>query len=100
MVRDAHGRKMSKSLGNVVDPLHVIHGCTLNELHSTLYSGNLDERCLEGKAFLSLHCRIAERSNAPKPARRLITRKAFPSAAPMRCASVCAPTHRRHEDFE
>lgn len=29
MVRDAHGRKMSKSLGNVIDPLHVIEGITL-----------------------------------------------------------------------
>jgi valyl-tRNA synthetase len=26
MVRDAHGRKMSKSLGNVIDPLEVIEG--------------------------------------------------------------------------
>ena len=29
MVRDAHGRKMSKSLGNVIDPLDVRNGITL-----------------------------------------------------------------------
>ncbi len=29
MVRDAHGRKMSKTLGNVVDPIDVIEGITL-----------------------------------------------------------------------
>ena len=29
MVRDAHGRKMSKSLGNVIDPLDVMCGITL-----------------------------------------------------------------------
>jgi valyl-tRNA synthetase len=36
MVRDAHGRKMSKTLGNVIDPLDVISGITLEQLHKKL----------------------------------------------------------------
>ncbi|EGO22806.1 hypothetical protein SERLADRAFT_450542 [Serpula lacrymans var. lacrymans S7.9] len=44
MIRDAHGRKMSKSLGNVVDPLDVIQGLPLESLHEKLYEGNLDEK--------------------------------------------------------
>ncbi|MCA9508644.1 MAG: class I tRNA ligase family protein, partial [Myxococcales bacterium] len=32
MVRDAHGRKMSKSLGNAIDPIDVIEGITLEAL--------------------------------------------------------------------
>jgi valyl-tRNA synthetase len=39
MVRDAHGKKMSKSLGNVIDPIHVIEGITLQGLHDTLKVG-------------------------------------------------------------
>eukprot|EP00117_Sycon_ciliatum_P046551 scpid27278/ scgid33326/ Valine--tRNA ligase; Valyl-tRNA synthetase len=53
MVRDAHGRKMSKSLGNVIDPLDVINGITLEQLHEQLRSGNLDpkevERAIKGQ---------------------------------------------------
>jgi len=40
-VRDKDGRKMSKSLGNVIDPLEVIDGCTLDTLLAKLDSGNL-----------------------------------------------------------
>ncbi|SAM83388.1 probable VAS1-valyl-tRNA synthetase [Ustilago bromivora] len=44
MVRDAHGRKMSKSLGNVIDPLDVVEGITLDGLHTKLKEGNLDDK--------------------------------------------------------
>ncbi|KAI5169387.1 valyl-tRNA synthetase [Pancytospora epiphaga] len=44
IVRDAHGKKMSKSLGNVIDPLYVIDGITLDELINNLSTGNLDRR--------------------------------------------------------
>ena len=47
MVRDAHGRKMSKSLGNVLDPLDMINGVTLEGLHSRLLEGNLDANEVE-----------------------------------------------------
>lgn len=44
MIRDAHGRKMSKSLGNVIDPIEVINGITLEGLHTRLEGGNLDPK--------------------------------------------------------
>lgn len=47
LVRDAQGRKMSKSLGNVIDPLDVINGISLKDLHAKLYLGNLDPREIE-----------------------------------------------------
>ncbi len=47
MVRDAHGRKMSKSLGNVIDPTNVIEGITLEKLHESLLGGNLDPKEVE-----------------------------------------------------
>lgn len=51
MVRDAHGRKMSKSLGNVIDPLEVIEGISLEELQKKLLEGNLpDKEIVKAKA--------------------------------------------------
>lgn len=47
LVRDAQGRKMSKSLGNVIDPLDVIAGISLDKLHDKLNNGNLDPREVE-----------------------------------------------------
>uniref|UniRef100_A0A3P8WCY9 Valine--tRNA ligase n=1 Tax=Cynoglossus semilaevis TaxID=244447 RepID=A0A3P8WCY9_CYNSE len=44
MVRDKHGRKMSKSLGNVIDPLDVINGVSLERLQEKVMEGNLDPR--------------------------------------------------------
>ena len=47
IVRDAHGRKMSKSLGNVIDPMDVINGISLEELHAQLLTSNLDPKEIE-----------------------------------------------------
>ena len=43
LVRDKDGKKMSKSLGNVIDPLHIIHGVSLKEMLQILKSSNLDK---------------------------------------------------------
>lgn len=43
LIRDAQGRKMSKTLGNVVDPIDVIQGIALKDLHQQLRVGNLAE---------------------------------------------------------
>ncbi|POM60207.1 Valyl-tRNA synthetase [Phytophthora palmivora] len=47
MVRDKAGRKMSKSLGNVIDPLHVINGISLEQLLTDLQGGNVGQRELK-----------------------------------------------------
>jgi len=41
MVKDENGAKMSKSKGNVIDPLEVMDGCDLDTLLKKLYESNL-----------------------------------------------------------
>ncbi|OAG32227.1 valyl-tRNA synthetase [Nematocida sp. ERTm5] len=53
IVRDAKGEKMSKSKGNVIDPVDVISGTTLENLLSKLKTGNLSQNEVE-KATVSI----------------------------------------------
>jgi len=39
LIRDEQGDKMSKTRGNVIDPLHVIHGATRDELAAATEAG-------------------------------------------------------------
>jgi valyl-tRNA synthetase len=47
LIRDSEGRKMSKSLGNVVDPIDIMEGVQLQTLIDKLKVGNLDPKELK-----------------------------------------------------
>lgn len=47
LIRDADGKKMSKSSGNVIDPNFAINGATCQELKASLISGNLPKNKLK-----------------------------------------------------
>ena len=44
LIRDSEGRKMSKSLGNVIDPIDLMEGIDLQSLNDKLKVGNLDPK--------------------------------------------------------
>ena len=50
LIRDSEGRKMSKSLGNVIDPVDIMDGISLQGLYDKLKVGNLAPKEIERAA--------------------------------------------------
>ena len=51
---------MSKSLGNVIDPLEVINGVSLANLQAKLQAGNLDPKEVRRRPHAVRHCRLEQ----------------------------------------
>jgi valyl-tRNA synthetase len=77
---------MSKSLGNVIDPVHVIEGISLNQLKANLLTGNITDP-EEIKRYLMYSLATLTPLADQLQHSRWIIQKVFLSVALMLCAS-------------